>query len=152
MAHLQRVLMSWISNDGKLPETTAEYMAILRKYQEITTLRTLRERDALNLIYFHGDRIQQSEETKQQGPEPSSPGSAARDRMIVLDPNIRKTSKFAFFDKVNLVRAETNIIKKMLDIKLIEIATRMISNEHSALTAAIDFTNNGDQIQKYVHP
>ena len=56
--------MSWISNDGKLPQTTEEYMQILRKYQEITTLRTLRERDALNMVYFHGDRMHQNDDSK----------------------------------------------------------------------------------------
>ena len=73
MAHLQRILMSWISNDGKLPETTEKYMQILRKYQEITTLRTLRERDALNLVYFHGDRMHQNDDSKQKEGDPNSP-------------------------------------------------------------------------------
>ena len=66
--------------------------------------------------------------------------------MIILDPNLRKTAKFAFFDKVNLVRAESNIIKKMLDIKLVHIAVKMISNEHSALSAAIDFAGSTEQV------
>ena len=73
--------------------------------------------------------------------------------MIVLDPNLRKTAKFAYFDRINLVRAEANIIKRMLDIKLIHLSTRMISNEHSALTAAIDFANNTENPrQAFVHP
>mmetsp|Transcript_47154 Transcript_47154/g.62446 ORF Transcript_47154/g.62446 Transcript_47154/m.62446 type:complete len:88 (+) Transcript_47154:119-382(+) len=84
--------------------------------------------------------------------ERNSASAQKRDRVIVLDANLRKTAKFAYFDKVNLVRAETNIIKRLLDIKLIHLATRMIANEHSALTAAIDFTNNGDIIQRFVHP
>ena len=45
-----------------------------------------------------------------------------RDRSISLDPNLRKTAKFKYFDKVNLVRAESFIIKKLLDIKLVQIA------------------------------
>lgn len=72
--------------------------------------------------------------------------------MIILDPSLRKTSKFAFFDKVNLIRAESNIIKKLLDIKLVQIAVRMISNEHSALSASIDFAGSTESIQKFVHP
>ena len=32
MAHMQRVLMSWISGEGRLPETTAKYTQIMRKY------------------------------------------------------------------------------------------------------------------------
>lgn len=50
--------MSWISNEGRLPETTAKYTQIMRKYQEITTLKVLRERDVLNELYFNGDRTQ----------------------------------------------------------------------------------------------
>ena len=33
--------MGWISGEGKLPETTTEYTNIMRKYQDMTTLRIL---------------------------------------------------------------------------------------------------------------
>ena len=55
-AHMQRVLMGWISGEGKIPTTTKGYTQIMRKYQDITTLRILRERDHLNEIYFVPDR------------------------------------------------------------------------------------------------
>ena len=75
-----------------------------------------------------------------------------RDKKLFLDPETRKTAKFSFFDKVNLIRAETNVIKRMLDQKLIQIATRMITNEHSALSAAIDFAGSNEAVQEFVHP
>ena len=70
----------------------------------------------------------------------------------MLKPQKRKTAKFSFFDKVNLVRAETNVIKRLLDQKLIRIATTMIRNEDAALLAAIDQAGSQDQIAEFVHP
>ena len=60
-AHLQRVLMGWISGEGKIPSTTQEYTNLLRKYQEMTTLKILEERQHLNDIYFSGERPSQEE-------------------------------------------------------------------------------------------
>ena len=40
-AHMQRVLMGWISGEGKIPNTTSEYTRLMRKYQDITTMRIL---------------------------------------------------------------------------------------------------------------
>ena len=70
----------------------------------------------------------------------------SRDRKILLEPEQRKTAKFSFFDKVNLVRAESNVIKALIDQKLIQISTRMITNEHAALSAAIDFAGSHELI------
>ena len=75
-----------------------------------------------------------------------------RDSQVLLDPGKRKTANLRFFDKVNEIRAETNVIKQLLDQKLIQIATRMITNEHSALSSAIDFAGSQDLIQEFVHP
>ena len=65
---------------------------------------------------------------------------------MILEPEKRKTANLRFFDKVNEIRAETNVIKQLLDQKLIQIATRMITNEHSALSAAIDFAGSQELI------
>ena len=65
---------------------------------------------------------------------------------------MRKTAKFGFFDKVNLIRAETNVIKKLLDQKLIQIAIRMIRNEDSALSVAIDYAGSQELVQEFIHP
>lgn len=148
-AHMQRVLMGWISGEGKIPNTTAEYTRLMRKYQDITTMRILQERDHLNQVYFMGDRSNQDDAVKTQD---QSPDTLKRDRTLKLDPEKRKTAKFAFFDKVNLIRAETNVIKRLLEQKMIQIATRMITNEHSALSAAIDFAGSQETIQEFVHP
>lgn len=114
-AHMQRVLMGWISGEGTLPGTTIEYTNIMRKYQDMTTLRILQERDHLNDIYFFGERSDPQEQLKAG----VSPDKLGRDRKRFLDPEIRKTSKFSFFDRVNLIRAETNVIKRLLDQKMI---------------------------------
>ena len=38
-----------------------------------------------------------------------------RDRMVLLDPAKRKTANLRFFDKVNEIRAESNVIKQLID-------------------------------------
>ena len=38
-----------------------------------------------------------------------------RDRQVLLEPGKRKTANLRFFDKVNEIRAETNVIKQLLD-------------------------------------
>ena len=55
-AHMQRVLMGWLSGEGKLPSTTQDYTTIMRRYQDMTTLKILEERQHLNDIYFSGDQ------------------------------------------------------------------------------------------------
>ena len=55
-AHMQRVLMGWISGEGKIPSSTAEYTKLMRKYEDMITLRLLQERQHLNNVYFYGDR------------------------------------------------------------------------------------------------
>ena len=48
--------MGWLSGEGKIPNSTAEYTKLMRKYQDITTMRILQEREKLNEVYFSGDR------------------------------------------------------------------------------------------------
>jgi len=55
-AHMQRVLMGWISGEGTIPSSTAEYTKLMRKYEDMVTLRLLQEREHLNNVYFYGDR------------------------------------------------------------------------------------------------
>ena len=40
-AHMQRILISWIGGEGKIPDTTEGYTRIMRKYQDITTMKIL---------------------------------------------------------------------------------------------------------------
>ena len=153
-AHMQRVLMGWISGEGKIPSTTQDYTALIRKYQDMTTLKILEERQHLNDIYFSGEKPNK-EETKSKGKnvkDKAEEEMKKRDRQVMLEPEKRKTANLRFFDKINEIRAETNVIKQLLDQKLIQIAVRMITNEHSALSAAIDFAGSQETIQEYVHP
>ena len=39
--HLQRVLMGWLSGEGKVPDTTEEYTELKRTYEKETTMRIL---------------------------------------------------------------------------------------------------------------
>lgn len=52
---------------------------------------------------------------------------------------------FAFFNKVNVIRAETYVIKKLLEQRLIRIGIDTINSEAAALTAA--FEENGTEIE-----
>ena len=116
-AHMQRVMMGWLSGEGKIPNTTEGYTKLMRKYQDITTMRILQEREKLNEIHFMGDKSNQ-DEVKQKRESPS-PDAKRRERNMMLNPETRKSAKFTFFDKINLVRAETNVIKRLIEQKLI---------------------------------
>ena len=39
--HLQRVLMGWLSGEGKIPDTTEQYTELKRTYEKETTMRIL---------------------------------------------------------------------------------------------------------------
>ena len=49
-----------------------------------------------------------------------------------------KDARFNFFDRINLLRAETNVIKKLIDQKMIRYAVGVLQNEHSALHSAFE--------------
>lgn len=113
---MQRILISWISGEGKIPDTTQKYTKIMRKYQDITTMKILQERDHMNEVYFLApDRANSQDDQKALHKEPLTPDSIKRDKNMVLHPDTRKTAKFTYFDKVNLIRAETNVIRRLLD-------------------------------------
>ena len=76
----------------------------------------LQERDHLNEIYFLGEHPTHEESKKHEKP---SPEGKRRERVAWLSPDFMKTKKFVYFNKVNMIRAETNIIKRLLDQKLI---------------------------------
>ena len=63
-AHMQRILMGWISGEGKIPSTTEDYTTLMRKYQDMTTMRILEERQHLNDIYFSEKNPNQEEQKK----------------------------------------------------------------------------------------
>ena len=76
----------------------------------------LQERDHLNEIYFLGEHPSQEEIKKHEKP---STEARRRERISWLSPDFMKTKKFVYFNKVNMIRAETNVIKRLLDQKLI---------------------------------
>ena len=71
-AHLQRVLMGWLSGEGKVPGDTKRYAELKREYEKETTMRMLQERDHLNEIYFVGERPTQDESKKRESPSPEA--------------------------------------------------------------------------------
>lgn len=69
----------------------------------------------MNEVYFISPDRSNQDDQKTVPTEPMTPDSSKRDKAIVLHPDTRKTAKFSFFDKVNLIRAETNVIRRLLD-------------------------------------
>ena len=74
------------------------------------------------------------------------------DRSLILDHASSRSPKYAFFNRVNLLRAEANTIRVLIDCRLIKIATQMIGNEHSAVHAAFEQAASEDFVQAFVHP
>lgn len=72
----------------------------------------------------------------------------------MLDPNL-KTSRnpmLAFFNQVNQIRAESFVMKKLLDQKLTRIGLNTLEAEGAALAGAFEETDFSVTIQTFVHP
>ena len=44
-----------------------------------------------------------------------------------------RRAQHAYYDKVNTLRAESTVIKNLLEVNLLKIAIETLTNEHSAL-------------------
>jgi hypothetical protein len=64
----------------------------------------------------------------------------------------KRQNKQAYFSKVNQLRAETIVIKNILEVNLIKIAIDMVRNEHSALQACFETSGQDKMISVFVHP
>ena len=62
------------------------------------------------------------------------------------------SKNYSFISKVNLLRAETKVIKHLIDVKLIKIATHILDVEHGALASAFEQVASDQQVQAFVHP
>ena len=65
---------------------------------------------------------------------------------------MQRQNKQQYYSKINQLRAETIVIKQILDVNLIRIAIDMVRNEHSALQACFEASAQDKQISVYVHP
>ena len=102
-------------------------------------MRILSERDHLNDVFFSHPRFQESKpKTTPAKREADATEKMREDRSLLLDTASSRSPKFAYFNRINLMRAETNIIRVLIECRLIKIATQMITAEHSALHAAFE--------------
>jgi len=51
-----------------------------------------------------------------------------------------------------MIRAESNIIKRILEVKLIKKATLIIRAEHSAIVSSFEQCATEQTVQAFVHP
>ena len=54
--------------------------------------------------------------------------------------------------KINELKAESNVVRKELDIRIIKQAIQMIRNEHSSLLSTFECTATEKEIHAFVHP
>jgi hypothetical protein len=137
---LRRVLISWINKNGCIPNNTEEYAEIRKIFQDKTTIRILHERDLMNDVYFG---VGEKDNMGDSKPRTSNTASQNKmDKDLLLDNKTkRKDSQsisFTFYSKINMLRAETKVLKNLLDVNMIKIATQMLDAEHGALCAAFD--------------
>ena len=115
----QRVMMSWILGGSHLPRTTAQFNDLLRKYRDQTMMQVLQEKQRLNEIYWgisQSNQPQTQAKFRKTDKDVSDEQADQRsDRRRILDTIDTKSPMFAFFNKVNVIRAETFVIKKLLD-------------------------------------
>lgn len=146
--------MSWINGGGQLPRTCKEYTEILKKYQNKTMMRILRKRDEYNQIYTSHPRFTDG---KKQAPKEKEGEVAEKirdDKALALDGVTPKQKRECrYFNRINLMRAETFVIKQIIECRLIKYAVQMIEAEHSALQVAFADAGPSEQaVQAYVHP
>jgi len=77
---------------------------------------------------------------------------SAHDKKLILDRVNTRSPEYQFFNKVNMIRAESILLKHLLEVELIKIGTQMITQEHSAIQAAFDQCGTEGSVQAYVHP
>lgn len=65
-------------------------------------------------------------------------GLSALGRRNILENVDKRSKEYMFFDKVNNLRAEAILIKRLLEVKLIKMATSMINAEDRAITATFE--------------
>ena len=106
-------------------------------------LRILNEKDNLNNQYW----------ARQKKPNPAPMSQVDRQKQA-LSPKSSSNDKgeYQYINRVNQVRAESIVIKNLLEVNLLKIAINAVTNEHSALLAAFDATANDSFITAYVHP
>ena len=144
--------MSWIYGGGQLPRTTREYTDILKIYQRKTMMKILSERDHLNDVYFSHERYKEKPKATAAQKEAEAAEKQKEDRGLLFDKANSRSPKFAFFNRINLLRAEANTIRVLIDCRLIKIATKMVEAEHSALHAAFEQAGSEEVVQAFVHP
>lgn len=81
-------------------------------------------------------------QTKQTEKEPKDDkkieGFSAQDKRAILENINIRSPEYIFFNKINMVRAEGILIKHLFEVQLIKIGVKMITNEHSAISAAFE--------------
>jgi len=102
----------------------------------------LYERDQLNDFYWQ----------RQKKVNPNPLKQSEREREILAGLLTQRQNKQQYYSKINQLRAETIVIKQILDVNLIRIAIDMVRNEHSALQACFEASAQDKQISVYVHP
>lgn len=88
----------------------------------------LYERDQLNDLYWQ----------RQKKVNPNPLKQSEREREILAGLLTQRQNKHQYYSKINQLRAETIVIKQILDVNLIRIAIDMVRNEHSALQACFE--------------
>lgn len=102
----------------------------------------LYERDQLNDLYWQ----------RQKKVNPNPLKQSEREREILAGLLTQRQNKQQYYSKINQLRAETIVIKQILDVNLIRIAIDMVRNEHSALQACFEASAQDKQFSVYVHP
>ena len=116
--------MCWDYSNSTLPNTIKQYQQVQRRFRDSCTMTILHERDNLNDQYWN--------KLKKSNPL-THMTKAEREKEALSGVVSHVGQRIQYYSKVNQLRAETIVIKNILEVNLIKIAVEMVKNEHSAL-------------------
>jgi hypothetical protein len=114
--------MCWLNQGSPLPQTTKAYNKIYNSFNNSTMFRSLAERDILNDIYWtSSSSSKRAARQKEQLDAMKTTNKKTdvlteNDRRLILDNVNTRSSEYQFFNRINLIRAQSELIKHLLEV------------------------------------
>jgi hypothetical protein len=114
--------MCWLNQGAPLPQSTKAYNKLVHAYTESTVFRCLAERDILNDIYWTSSSstkraVRQKDQLEaMKSTNKKTDVLTENDRRLILDNVNTRSCEYQFFNRVNLIRAQSELIKHLLEV------------------------------------
>jgi hypothetical protein len=161
---LQHVLLCWV-NQGDLPRTCREYKRLSKRYKDMTVLKIIEERDLI-IANERARQAAEAEKKRRNAEMLAEEGGEGLSRKVDTRPFGQRVSRESmremltenniadqhFFSTLCERRAESAVVRRLLEIKLMNFALKMLRQEHSSLLAVFEQAASEKQISIHMHP